>query len=156
MERWLHDKYEGKPLTMTFEEKSLYHQVHPLKLATDIGCEPLSLYFFSRHDLVLGLGDTFCSTNRSFSGLNSLWRSRSHQEVKNRVVLTAPHDQDDRGDSACRRHRDGSRRLVSPAFTDHQGLGCHCCRVVQWAAPESVANEAIAGPHCGWVGEMGA
>lgn len=40
---------------MTLKEKSLYHQIHPLKLATDIGCEPLSLYFFWRHDLVLGL-----------------------------------------------------------------------------------------------------
>ena len=40
---------------MTLKEKSLYHQIHPVKLATDIGCEPLSLYFFWRHDLVLGL-----------------------------------------------------------------------------------------------------
>ena len=44
---------------MTLEEKSLYHQIHPLKLATDIGCEPLSLYFFWRHDLVLGLATHF-------------------------------------------------------------------------------------------------
>lgn len=40
---------------MTLKEKSLYHQIHPLKLATDVGCQPLSLYFFWRHDLVLGL-----------------------------------------------------------------------------------------------------
>jgi hypothetical protein len=40
---------------MTLKEKSLYHQIHPLKLATDIGCESLSLYFFRRHDLVPGL-----------------------------------------------------------------------------------------------------
>lgn len=44
---------------MTLKEKSLYHQIHPLKLATDIGCEPLSLYFFWRHDLVLGLATHF-------------------------------------------------------------------------------------------------
>lgn len=40
---------------MTLKEKSLYHQIHPLKLAVDIGCEPLSLYFFWRHDLVPAL-----------------------------------------------------------------------------------------------------
>lgn len=44
---------------MTLKEKSLYHQIHPLKLATDIGCEPLSLYFFWRHDLGLGLATHF-------------------------------------------------------------------------------------------------
>ena len=44
---------------MTLKEKSLYHQIHPLKLATDIGCEPLSLYFLWHHDLVLGLATHF-------------------------------------------------------------------------------------------------
>jgi hypothetical protein len=41
--------------TMTLQEKILYHQIHPLKLAADIGCEPVSLYFFWQHDLLLGL-----------------------------------------------------------------------------------------------------
>ena len=40
---------------MTLKEKILYHQIHPLKLTADIGCEPVSLYFFWQHDLVLGL-----------------------------------------------------------------------------------------------------
>jgi hypothetical protein len=40
---------------MTLQEKILYHQIHPLKLAADIGCEPVSLYFFWRHNLLLGL-----------------------------------------------------------------------------------------------------
>lgn len=44
---------------MTLKEKSLYHQIHPLKLATDIGCEPLSLYLFWRHDLVPGVATHF-------------------------------------------------------------------------------------------------
>lgn len=44
---------------MTLKEKSLYHQIHPFKLATDIGCEPLSLYFFWRHALGLGLATHF-------------------------------------------------------------------------------------------------
>ena len=30
---------------MTLKEKILYHQIHPLKLATDIGCEPVSLRY---------------------------------------------------------------------------------------------------------------
>jgi hypothetical protein len=40
---------------MTLQEKILYHQIHPLKLAADIGCEPVSLYFFWQHNLLLGL-----------------------------------------------------------------------------------------------------
>lgn len=44
---------------MTLKEKVLYHQIHPLKLTADIGCEPVSLYFFWHHDLVLGLTTHF-------------------------------------------------------------------------------------------------
>jgi len=44
---------------MTLKEKILYHQIHPLKLAADIGCEPVSLYFFWQHDLVLGVATHF-------------------------------------------------------------------------------------------------
>jgi hypothetical protein len=40
---------------MTFQEKALYHQVHPLKLATDISAQIVSLYFFWIHSLTLGL-----------------------------------------------------------------------------------------------------
>ena len=40
---------------MNFAEKSLYHQIHPLKLITDIGSSLISLYFFWRHDLTSGL-----------------------------------------------------------------------------------------------------
>jgi hypothetical protein len=40
---------------MTLQEKVLYHQIHPLKLAADIGCEPVSLYFLWQHDLFIGL-----------------------------------------------------------------------------------------------------
>jgi hypothetical protein len=48
---------------MTLKEKILYHQIHPLKLAADIGCEPVSLYFFWQHDLVLGLAMYFVPPN---------------------------------------------------------------------------------------------
>lgn len=44
---------------MTLKEKILYHQIHPLKLVADIACEPISLYFFWQHDLVLGLSTHF-------------------------------------------------------------------------------------------------
>ena len=46
-------------ITLTLKEKILYHQIHPLKLSTDIGCEPLSLYFFWHHKLALGLTTHF-------------------------------------------------------------------------------------------------
>jgi len=44
---------------MTLQEKALYHQVHPLKLATDISAQIVSLYFFWLHDLLAGLAVMF-------------------------------------------------------------------------------------------------
>jgi len=41
-------------MTMTPQEKTLYHQIHPLKLATDISAEILSLYLFWRRKLIAG------------------------------------------------------------------------------------------------------
>lgn len=40
---------------MTFQEKALYHQVHPIKLATDILAQFVSLFFFWQQNLILGL-----------------------------------------------------------------------------------------------------
>jgi len=40
---------------MTPQEKILYHQIHPLKLFTDISAEFVSLYLFWRHKLITGL-----------------------------------------------------------------------------------------------------
>jgi hypothetical protein len=40
---------------MTLKKKILFHQVHPAKLAVDIGAAVLSLYFFWQHDLIVGL-----------------------------------------------------------------------------------------------------
>jgi hypothetical protein len=40
---------------MTLAEKILFHQVHPLKLATDIGAAIASFYFLWQHQLVIGL-----------------------------------------------------------------------------------------------------
>jgi hypothetical protein len=44
---------------MTLQEKILYHQIHPLKLIADIGCEPVSLYFFWQRNLLLGFATHF-------------------------------------------------------------------------------------------------
>src|SRR5262249_45826041 len=40
---------------MSLQEKILYHQLHPLKLGTDITAAVVSTYFFWEHRLVLGL-----------------------------------------------------------------------------------------------------
>jgi hypothetical protein len=40
---------------MSLREKALYHQIHPLKLATDIGAGIVSLVLFWRHAFWLGL-----------------------------------------------------------------------------------------------------
>jgi hypothetical protein len=70
---------------MTLNERILYHQVHPAKLATDITAEIISLYFFWQHELapallihivppivasavLLGSGKDFGSVERSRLG----------------------------------------------------------------------------------------
>ena len=40
---------------MTLKEKLLFHQVHPAKLATDIGAAIVSLYLLWQHQPVIGL-----------------------------------------------------------------------------------------------------
>jgi hypothetical protein len=40
---------------MTPQEKRLYHQIHPLKLFTDISAEAVSLYLFWKRKLIAGL-----------------------------------------------------------------------------------------------------
>jgi len=40
---------------MTFKEKQLYHQIHPLKLLTDVSAEIVSLYLFWHHVFIAGL-----------------------------------------------------------------------------------------------------
>ena len=37
---------------MEFAEKELYHQIHPAKLAVDIGATPVALYCFWLHELL--------------------------------------------------------------------------------------------------------
>jgi hypothetical protein len=46
-------------IQMKLKEKIFYHQIHLLKLAADIGCEPVSVYFLWGHNLVLGLTTHF-------------------------------------------------------------------------------------------------
>ncbi len=40
---------------MSLQEKSLYHQIHPLKLLTDWGTGIVALYLLWRHNTVAGL-----------------------------------------------------------------------------------------------------
>ena len=40
---------------MDFQEKKLYHQIHPLKFATDVGATLIALYFTWRHRVVLAV-----------------------------------------------------------------------------------------------------
>jgi hypothetical protein len=40
---------------MTLREKILFHQVHPVKLATDVASAFVSLYFLWQHALIVGL-----------------------------------------------------------------------------------------------------
>ena len=40
---------------MSLQEKSLYHQIHPLKLLTDWGTGIFALYLLWRHNVVAGL-----------------------------------------------------------------------------------------------------
>jgi hypothetical protein len=40
---------------MNFADKVLYHQIHPLKLGTDILASLVSLYFFWEHKPFIGL-----------------------------------------------------------------------------------------------------
>jgi hypothetical protein len=44
---------------MTLKERALYHQIHPLKLATDILASVVSLYFIWQHHLALGFAVHF-------------------------------------------------------------------------------------------------
>ena len=40
---------------MDFREKKLYHQIHPLKLATDIAVTPIFLFSLWRHRIALAI-----------------------------------------------------------------------------------------------------
>ena len=46
--------FESRPLdTMHFRDWQLYHQIHPVKLATDVGVTPVALYCLWEHQAVL-------------------------------------------------------------------------------------------------------
>jgi hypothetical protein len=40
---------------VNIQEKMLYHQIHPIKLITDVSTSLLSLYFFWQNEFVVGL-----------------------------------------------------------------------------------------------------
>ncbi len=39
------------PGALTLKEKKLYHQIHPVKLATDIGVTPIAIWFLWQHEV---------------------------------------------------------------------------------------------------------
>lgn len=53
--RAFHADSSGDPETMNLREKELYHQIHPLKLATDIGVTPIFLFFLWHHHILRAL-----------------------------------------------------------------------------------------------------
>lgn len=87
-----------------------------------------------------GSHQAFSAANHSLSGVDLLRRFRSPEEVEGGRLFAAPHDQDSRRDSVCRRYRDGAGRLVLPAFLDHRELGSSCVVVVQRAGWQIVLN----------------
>jgi len=48
-------KFSVTTETMDFRERKLYHQIHPVKLATDIGVTPIFLFFLWRHQIAHAL-----------------------------------------------------------------------------------------------------
>jgi hypothetical protein len=46
---------DDKEPPMTFQEKELYNQIHPAKLAVDIGSTPFLLYLFWQHELLFAI-----------------------------------------------------------------------------------------------------
>src|SRR4051794_35962586 len=50
---------EGGTASMDFGEKVLYHQIHPAKLAADVGASIVSTYLMWRHKFVAALLSAF-------------------------------------------------------------------------------------------------
>lgn len=78
---------------MTRKEKELYHQIHPLKLVTDISSDVAALYFFWQHQLGAGLAVVlFPALAVSFfliyfSDLESYKKSRLGKYLKRQMTL---------------------------------------------------------------------
>jgi hypothetical protein len=79
---------------MTISEKILYHQIHPLKLGTDIVFAIISLYFLWQHELILGLVLHYAppiiasALVISFAGLNRQRDSAFGRYVKRMMTHT--------------------------------------------------------------------
>jgi len=73
---------------MNFADKVLYHQIHPLKLATDILASLESLYFFWQHKLFIGL-ILISTAYRSWIGYCRRWMADwRRQSLK--TIASAP------------------------------------------------------------------
>ena len=50
---------------MNLQEKMLYHQIHPAKLATDFGVTFSACYFFWRHQIAAAIGISLATRGNS-------------------------------------------------------------------------------------------
>jgi hypothetical protein len=77
---------------MKLNDRILYHQIHPAKLATDWLTTPIALHFFWRHRLVAGLAATFVPPIVAsaiiirFADLERYQRSRFGRYIKRRMT----------------------------------------------------------------------
>jgi hypothetical protein len=62
---------------MEFQDKEKYHEIHPVKLATDISAAALSLYLFWQHALISGILVAIVPSVIVSIVINIQWRKRS-------------------------------------------------------------------------------
>ena len=124
---------------MTLQEKILYHQIHPWKLAADIGGWAVSMYFFWQHDLLLGLAIQFVPAILAsllvirYAGLEAIKNSKAG-------AIQAPHDADDRGSAAGWQFRNRFRRMAPLSVADRDGPGDRYPGLVRRSAPHAVVR----------------
>ena len=77
---------------MTLKEKILYHQIHAWKLAANIGCEPVSLYFFWQHKFLPAVTTHFVPPIVASLLLIRYGDLEAHKRLKGWHLSAEPHD----------------------------------------------------------------
>jgi hypothetical protein len=108
--------------SMTLQEKTLYHQIHPLKLGTDIISAVVSVYFLWIHNLPVALLvmfiPAFVASGVLITVADFTWIRDS--AVGRYLKWSMTRD----GGAAVRRHTAAlAWRVVSPATVDRAGAG---------------------------------
>ena len=78
---------------MTRKEKILHHHTHPWKLAADIACEPVCLYWFWQR-LLLALAAHFVPPVAASLAL--IGQASSAERLRSGRIPERPHDENDR------------------------------------------------------------